>query len=181
MKVLLSPDMAKELLNNEEQIKNHQGMYRPQFRRTYMPQAGAFKSEYVPVIKCWPLEPFTGEFPQIREVIPGMEDEVFDISIATIDNGCFNGKKMLGYSIYIYAPGTTNPPYFLTDDSLPGLFDQMRDYQIGMNVDTSGVNDSNVKDMLKDVFRRYVGICTYVLFKGEDCQAAGEWRKQDVW
>ena len=66
--------MADELLYNEDYIKSQIGAYRPHFNPV--------TKTYDPVIKCWPLEDFNGQFNQEREVIPGMENEVYDIALA---------------------------------------------------------------------------------------------------
>ena len=77
--------MADELLYNEDQIKNQIGAYRPHFNPV--------TKTYDPVIKCWPLEDFKGQFNQEREVIPGMENEVYDISLETIQDDTIEYKQ----------------------------------------------------------------------------------------
>ena len=61
MKVLLTPAMAKELFDNEEMIKAQEGPYRPQYNVAL--------KQFVPVIKCWPLEPFKGNFIQVKCIL----------------------------------------------------------------------------------------------------------------
>lgn len=103
--------MADELLYNEDQIKSQIGAYRPHFNPV--------TKTYDPVIKCWPLEDFNGQFNQEREVIPGMENEVYDIALATIQDDTIEYKEtpvtwnkgtLDNYNILIYTPKSFNTP-----------------------------------------------------------------------
>ena len=208
MKVILTPNMARELLENEQLIKNQEGPYSPQFRvKGVIPGVNLPVMGYVPVIKCWPLEPLTGKFPQEREVIPGMEDEVDDICMAKIDKGTISYKvnrfrwnpsfnpftkvmesatKLDAHSILIYTPTFENDTIFLSAPTLNQLYEKMREYHI--------VNDTEDEDRKKgrmsmashfnsidEWFKKFQGICTYILFEGEDVVKCGTFENKRYW
>ena len=95
MKILLTNSMADELLNNEDQIKNQLGAYRPHY--------DPITKSYLPVIKCWPLEDFKGDFNQERWVIPGMENEIADIALAIVLSCFFSWILFVFSSNILYA------------------------------------------------------------------------------
>ena len=136
--------MADELLYNEDQIKNQIGAYRPHFNPV--------TKTYDPVIKCWPLEDFKGQFNQEREVIPGMENEVYDIALATIQDNIIEYKEtpvtwnkgtLDNYNILIYTPKLDN------------------------NID--------------NWFSKYRGICTYIYLVGNSVTKSGKWDNKKYW
>ena len=205
MKVILTPDMANELREKEKMIKDQKGAYRPQFKTEAIPLPGMtlMKKGYAPVIKCWPLEEFKGWYEQERDVVPGLEGEVDDIAMAKIQDGRISYRKnrtqwvpsfdpfkrvmpewqeMKEYSILIYTPYFDNDTIYLTSKTLPGLFEAMKEYSVGRDVDTSAVKeDESLGLALARSFRMYEGICTYVLFKGENVLKCGKWSNKKYW
>lgn len=199
MKVILTPAIAKELFENEEMIKNQTGPYKPQYNVTL--------KQFVPVIKCWPLEDFNGQFIQEREVIPGMEGEVDDISMAKIKDGTISYKKnkyqwipafdpfqqnmpdwvrMKEYSAIIYTPNFDNETIFFTEDSLGELFNKFKEYRIVNEKDeeprTNGrVSYDTLFENIDDWFKKFQGICTYILFKGDSVLKCGIWENKKYW
>lgn len=191
MQIVLTPDMANELLKNEDDIKNEKGAYRPQFNPV--------SKSFVPVIACWPLEDFKGKFDQVRLVKKGYEDQVDDIAIMKIDNGKVEYKvnkcrweptrdprkgdkdiSLQDYSIYIYEPTFNNDAYFITCESFSDLVDELKKYHIDVKTSES-VNVGIVIKSIQEAFKRYEGICTYILFCGEYVIDCGTWRKRDVY
>ena len=198
MKVILTPNMAKELLENEEMIKKQEGPYRPQYRTSVVPIPGLslVKKEYVPVIKNWPLEEYKGGEIQQREVIPGMESEVDDICMAKIDNGTISYKvnewkwypsynpftrvmeipqKLLNHSIIIYTPTFKDDTIFLTADTLNELYKRMKTYNI------VNENEGDNFDNIDKWFEKYQGICTYILLEGENVVKCGKFENKKYW
>ena len=188
MKVLLTNSMADELLNNEEQIKNQTGAYRPHFDPT--------TKSYLPVIKCWPLEDFKGTFNQERDVIPGMENEVDDIAFATIQDDVIKYKespircnegRLDNYSILIYTPKFDNPTIFLTANTYPELFDKLKEYKIVSDKELELRNTQRMAwnpffiNNIDDWFKRYQGICTYILLGGDSILQAGKFTNKILW
>lgn len=198
MKVILTPNMAKELLENEEIIKKQEGPYRPQYRASVVPIPGLnlVKKEYVPVIKNWPLEEYKGGEIQQRDVIPGMESEVDDICMAKIDNGTISYKvnewkwypsfnaftrvgdppqKLLNHSIIIYTPTFKDDTIFLTADTLNELYERMKTYHI------VNENEGDNFDNIDKWFQKYQGICTYILLEGENVVKCGKFENKKYW
>ena len=198
MKVILTQDMANELLTNEELIKKQEGPYRPRFN----PHTKMFE----PVIKCFPLEPFTGEFPQERLVTPGMENEVSDIALATIDEGKISYKEtpyswrpgynaftrsmepdiyMRKYSILIYRPDFAEKTIFLTADQLGGLYAQLKEHRVvGIKEDNEVLGKKVFKEHFEHIdewFQKFQGICTYILFEGDSIWKAGKFDNKKYW
>ena len=190
--------MAKELLENEQMIKNQEGPYRPQFNPV--------TRMYEPVIKCWPLTEYSGGNAQQRGVIPGMENEVDDICMAKIDNGTISYKvnrvkwcpsfnpftrvmeqalKMRAHSILVYTPTFENDTIFLTADSLDELYDSMREYHIvNETEDNDRKNGKEISEhfqSIDDWFKKFQGICTYILFEGEDVVRCGKFDNKKYW
>lgn len=209
MKVILTPNMAKELLENEEMIKKQEGPYRPQYRASVIPVPGTtlIKREYVPVIKNWPLEEYKGGEIQQREVIPGMEAEVDDICMAKIDEGTISYKinkwrwypsfnpftkvadppqKLLEYSIIIYTPTFENDTIFLTAGTLNELYEMMKENHI-VNEKEDQERTNGRKSMaahfesIDKWFDKYQGICTYILLKGENVVKCGKFENKKYW
>ena len=196
MKVILTPNMAKELLENEEMIKKQEGPYRPQYRASVIPGANLPVMGYVPVIKNWPLEEYKGGEIQQREVIPGMESEVDDICMAKIDNGTISYKvnewkwypsynpftrvmeipqKLLNHSIIIYTPTFKNDTIFLTASTLNELYKRMKTYNI------INENEGDNFDNIDKWFEKYQGICTYILLEGENVVKCGKFENKKYW
>ena len=196
MKVILTPNMAKELLENEEMIKKQEGPYRPQYRASVIPGANLPVMGYVPVIKNWPLEEYKGGEIQQREVIPGMESEVDDICMAKIDNGTISYKvnewkwypsynpftrvmeipqKLLNHSIIIYTPTFKNDTIFLTASTLNELYKRMKTYNI------VNENEGDNFDNIDKWFEKYQGICTYILLEGENVVKCGKFENKKYW
>lgn len=190
--------MAKELLENEQMIKNQEGPYRPQFNPV--------TRKYEPVIKCWPLTEYSGGNAQQRGVIPGMENEVDDICMAKIDNGTISYKvnrvkwcpsfnpftrvieqapKMRAHSILVYTPTFENDTIFLTADGLDELYDGMREYHIvNETEDNDRKNGKEISEHLQSIddwFKKFQGICTYILFEGEDVVKCGKFDNKKYW
>ena len=180
--------MADELVNNEDQIKNQRGAYRPHYDPT--------TKSYLPVIKCWPLEDFKGTFNQEREVIPGMENEVADIALATIEDDVIIYKfsdykwykdKLDNYSVIIYTPTFDNNTIFLTANSLPQLFDKLKEYQIVSDKDLEERNRQRMTwdpffiHNIDNWFKKYHGICTYILLGGDGILQAGKFDNKKLW
>lgn len=188
MKVLLTNAMADELLNNEDQIKSQIGAYRPHY--------DPITKSYLPVIKCWPLEDFNGNFNQERDVIPSMETEVDDIALATIQDGMikykvnpvkWNNSTLNSYSILIYTPKFDNETIFLTAETLPELFSKLKEYRI---VDERDLDERNRGKMawgaffsnkIDDWFKKYEGICTYIFLAGDSIRMSGKFDNKKVW
>ena len=135
MKVLLTPAMAKELFDNEEMIKAQEGPYRPQYNVAL--------KQFVPVIKCWPLEPFKGNFIQEREVTPGMENEVDDICFAKIEDDKIKYKvidtptnikwgegTLDQYNMLIYTPNFNEKTILFSEPTPQALFEKLKEYKI---------------------------------------------------
>jgi hypothetical protein len=200
MKILLTNAMADELLNNEDQIKNQTGAYRPHF--------DPVTKSYLPVIKCWPLEDFKGTFNQERDVIPGMEGEVDDIAMATIQDGVIRYKlnqnmwkpkfnpvtkeqepdiHLDNYSILIYTPKFDNETIFFTANNLSQLFDKLKEYQIVSDKDLEERNSGRMSwkafffNKIDDWFKKYQGICTYILLEGDSIWQAGKFDNKKEW
>jgi len=192
MKILLTNAMADELLNNEDQIKSQIGAYRPHY--------DPVTKSYLPVIKCWPLEDFNGKFNQERDVIPGMETEVDDIALATIQDGVIKYKVidtptkikwddgvLDEYSILIYTPNFDNYTIFLTAETLPELFNKLKEYRI---VDERDLDERNRGKMawgaffsnkIDNWFKKYEGICTYIFLVGDSIRMSGKFGNKKVW
>lgn len=198
MKAIFNQFMAAELLTNEEMIKNQTGPYRPRFNpRTRM---------FEPVIKCFPLEPFKGNFPQEREVTPGMENEVDDIAIAKIADGKItykvndhswypvfnpftNSREALPlkeYSVMIYHPNMTKDTIFITEDTLGELFSKLKEFQVVSETDEEARIKGRMSypalfENIDDWFKKYQGICTYILFKGDSIWKCGKFDNKKYW
>lgn len=199
--------MAKELFENEEMIKKQEGPYRPQYRTSIIPGINLPTSGYVPVIKNWPLEKFNGQFIQEREVIPGMEDEVDDISMAKIKDGRISYRKnkmqwipsfdpfrrvmpewveMKEYSVLVYTPYFNNDTLFFTEDNLGDLFAKFKEYQIVNEKDeeprTKGrMSYTALFENIDDWFKKFQGVCTYIFFKGDNVLKCGTWDNKKYW
>ena len=194
MKVLLTNAMADELLNNEYQIKNQLGAYRPHY--------DPFTKSYLPVIKCWPLEDFKGDFNQERDVIPGMEGEVYDIAFATIQDNVIQYKlnntnwkpfykepeiQLDNFSILIYTPKFDNDTIFISTHTLPELFDKLKEYQIVNDSDLEVKNTARQAwnvfflENIDNWFKKYQGMCTYILLGGDSIIATGKFDNKKVW
>lgn len=201
MKVILTPDMAKELLENEQMIKNQEGPYRPKFN--------TMTRMYEPVIKCWPLEEYKGGEIQQRDVIPGMENDVDDICMAKIDTDTktisykLNAWKwypsfnpftkvmdlpavMKDYSILIYTPTFENQTIFLTGSTLYELKDEMKEYHIIPEKADEERKKQRMSvgvffDAIDEWFQKYQGICTYILFKGDNVIKCGKFDNKKYW
>ena len=188
MKILLTNSMADELLNNEDQIKNQLGAYRPHY--------DPFTMSYMPVIKCWPLEDFKGDFNQERFVIPGMENEVADIALATIQDDVIEYKEspviwkkgtLDNYNILIYTPKLDNKTILITAMNQRELFDKLKEYQIVSDADLEERNrqrmawDPFIINNIDKWFSKYQGICTYIYLVGDGIAAAGKWDNKKEW
>lgn len=189
MKILLTNAMADELLNNEDQIKNQLGAYRPHY--------DPFTKSYLPVIKCWPLEDFKGTFNQERDVIPGMENEVADIALATIEGNeivyKFSDYKWVkdtldNYSVLIYTPKFDNNTIFITVNTLPQMWDKLKEYQIVTDKDLEERNSGRMSweafffNKIDNWFNsKYQGICTYILLKGNSIWQTGKFDNKREW
>ena len=199
MKVILTPDMAKELLENEEMIKNQEGPYRPHFNPV--------TKKYESVIKCWPLEEYAGGEIQQRDVIQGMESEVDDICMAKIDNGTISYKvnkwkwypsynpftrvmetpqKLLNHSIIIYTPTFENDTIFLTAPTLNELYERMKTYHIVSEKEDEERNLGRKSmtvhfNSIDEWFQKYQGICTYILLEGENVVKCGKFENKRYW
>lgn len=188
MKVILTPDMAKELLENEEMIKNQEGPYRPHFNPV--------TKKYESVIKCWPLEEYAGGEIQQRDVIPGMESDVDDICMAKINNGTISYRvnkwkwypsynpftrvmetpqKLLNHSVIVYTPTFENDTIFLTAETLDELYERMKTYHL------SNDNDDDNFDNIDEWFQKYQGICTYILLEGDNVVKCGKFENKKYW
>lgn len=192
MKILLTNAMADELLNNEDQIKSQIGAYRPHY--------DPFTKSYLPVIKCWPLEDFNGKFNQERDVIPGMETEVDDIALATIQDGVIKYKVidtptkikwddgvLDEYSILIYTPKFDNNTIFLTANTLSQLFDKMKEYRIVSDNDLETRRLGKMAwgafffNEIDNWFKKYQGICTYIFLNGDKIIKSGRFDNKKLW
>lgn len=192
MKILLTNAMADELLNNEDQIKSQIGAYRPHY--------DPITKSYLPVIKCWPLEDFNGKFNQERDVIPGMETEVDDIALATIQDGVIKYKVidtptkikwddgiLDEYSILIYTPKFDNNTIFLTANTLSQLFDKMKEYRIVSDNDLEARRSGKMAwgafffNEIDNWFKKYQGICTYIFLNGDKIIKAGRFDNKKLW
>ena len=199
MKVILTPNMAKELLENEQMIKNQEGPYRPHFN----PQTKKYES----VIKCWPLEEYAGGEIQQREVIPGMESEVDDICMAKIDNGTISYKinqwrwypsfnpftkiwdppqKLLNHSLIVYTPTFENDTIFLTAETLCALYEMMKTYRLVTESEDAERNKGRKSmaahfNSIDKWFEKYQGICTYILLEGENVVKCGKFENKKYW
>ena len=184
--------MADELLNNEDQIKKQVGAYRPHY--------DPVTKSYLPVIKCWPLEDFNGKFNQERDVIPGMETEVDDIALATIQDGVIKYKVidtptkikwddgvLDEYSILIYTPKFDNNTIFLTANTLSQLFDKMKEYRIVSDNDLETRRSGKMAwgafffNEIDNWFKKYQGICTYIFLNGDKIIKAGRFDNKKLW
>ena len=207
MKVILNQYMANELLVNEDMIRKQEGPYRPQFRvKGVIPGVNLPVMGYVPVIKCFPFEPLTGQFPQERVVTPGMENEVEDISLAIIDEGKIRYQEskdiwkpgynaftkevdpdiyMKDYSVMIYRPDLTEKTIFMTSDDLGVLFNQLKEYKIVGDKEEEERSKGKSYDVLfeniDDWFKKYQGVCTYILFKGDSIWKTGTFENKTYW
>lgn len=192
MKILLTNAMADELLNNEDQIKSQIGAYRPHY--------DPITKSYLPVIKCWPLEDFNGKFNQERDVIPGMETEVDDIALATIQDGVIKYKVidtptkikwddgvLDEYSILIYTPKFDNNTIFLTANTLSQLFDKMKEYRIVSDNDLETRRSGKMAwgafffNEIDNWFKKYQGICTYIFLNGDKIIKARRFDNKKLW
>lgn len=191
MKVLLTPAMAKELYENEDMIKAQKGPYRPHY--------DVSKKQFVPVIKCWPLEPFKGIFIQEREVIPGMENEVDDICMAKIEDDVISYKvidtptniqwekgTLDQYNLIIYTPNFNEKTILLAEPTLQALFEKLKEYKIVGEKEEEERNKgrkswSVVFNDLDNWFKRYQGICTYIYLKGDGVMKVGKWDNKKYW
>ena len=192
MKILLTNAIADELLNNEDQIKSQIGAYRPHY--------DPVTKSYLPVIKCWPLEDFNGKFNQERDVIPGMETEVDDIALATIQDGVIKYKVidtptkikwddgvLDEYSILIYTPKFDNNTIFLTANTLSQLFDKMKEYRIVSDNDLESRRSGKMAwgafffNEIDNWFKKYQGICTYIFLNGDKIIKAGRFDNKKLW
>ena len=188
MKILLTNAMADELLYNEYEIKNQLGAYRPHY--------DPFTMSYMPVIKCWPLKDFKGDFNQEREVIPGMENEVADIAFATIQDDVIEYKEtpviwkkgtLDNYNILIYTPKFDNKTILITAMNQRELFDKLKEYQIVSDTDLEERNrqrmawDPFIISNIDKWFSKYQGICTYIYLVGDGVAAAGKWDNKKEW
>ena len=208
MKVILNQYMANELLVNEDMIRNQTGPYSPQFRvKGVIPGVNLPVMGYVPVIKCFPFEPFTGQFPQEREVTPGMENEVEDIALAIIDEGkiryqeskdiwkpgynAFTNREdpdiyMKNYSILIYRPDLSEKTIFMTSDNLGVLFNQLKEYKIVGEIEEKERSKGRMSyaalfENIDNWFKKFQGVCTYILFKGDSIWKAGKFENKVYW
>lgn len=192
MKVLLTPAMAQELYDNEDMIKAQEGPYRPQYNVTL--------KQFVPVIKCWPLEPFDGKFLQEREVIPGMENEVDDICMAKIDeddnieykvintptNIQWEKDKLDIYNLIIYTPNFNEKTILLKGSTLPELFCKLKEYKIVGEKEEEDRNKGRkawyvVFNDIDEWFKKYQGICTYIFITGNKVTGCGKWDNKKYW
>lgn len=191
MKVLLTPAMAKELYENEDMIKSQEGPYRPHY--------DVMQKKFVPVIKCWPLEPFEGKFIQEREVIPGMENEVDDICLAKIVDDKITykvidtptniewGEDTLDiYNLIIYTPNFNERTLILKGSTLPELFNKMKEYKIVGEKEEEERNKGRIAwftffNNMDDWFKRYQGICTYIYIEGNNVSRVGKWDNKKYW
>ena len=192
MRVLLAPDIAKELYQNEDMIKSQEGPYRPRYN--------VMTKQFEPVIKCWPLEKFEGTFIQQREVISGMENEVDDICMAKIEDDKIT-YKVIGtptnikwetgildqYNLIIYTPKFNEKTILLAEPTIPELFDRLKEYKI---VDERDEEERNKGRMSWNVFfgknldkwfSKYQGICTYLFLEGDTVTRAGKWDNKRYW
>ena len=180
--------MADELLYNEDQIKSQIGAYRPHFN----PVTGS----YDPVIKCWPLEDFKGQFNQEREVIPGMENEVYDIALATIQDNIIEYKEtpvtwnkgtLDNYNILIYTPKLDNKTILITSPNQQDFFDKLKEYQIVSDTDLEERNRQRMSwnpfiiNNIDNWFSKYRGICTYIYLVGNSVTKSGKWDNKKYW
>ena len=180
-------------------IKNQECPYRPRYNPV--------TKKYESVIKCWPLEEYAGGETQQRDVIPGMESEVDDICMAKIDNGTISYKVntrkwypsfnpftkvmdppavMKDYSILIYTPTFENPTIFLTGSTLYELKDSLKEYHIISEKDDEERKKQRMSvgvffDGIDEWFQKYQGICTYILFKGDNVIKAGKFENKKYW
>lgn len=188
MKVLLTPAMARELYENEDMIKSQEGPYRPHY--------DVMKKQFVPVIKCWPLEPFKGTFIQEREVIPGMENEVDDICMAKIVDDKIKYKvidtptniqwgegTLDQYNLLIYTPNFNERTILFAEPTLQALFEKLKEYKIASeDIDTSTIKPGEgIGELLDRLFARYQGICTYIFLEGDGISRAGKWDNKKYW
>ena len=196
MKILLTNAMADELVNNEDQIKNQLGAYRPHY--------DPFTKSYLPVIKCWPLEDLKANnvFNQERDVLPGMEAEIYDIALATIQDDVIQYKlnqtqwkpffkepeiHLDNYSILIYTPKFDNDTIFITANTYPQLFNKLKEYQIVSDKDLEERNRQRMAwdpffiHNIDNWFKKYQGICTYILLGGNGILQAGKFDNKKEW
>ena len=180
--------MADELLYNEDQIKSQIGAYRPHFNPV--------TKTYDPVIKCWPLEDFKGQFNQEREVIPGMENEVYDIALATIQDDIIEYKEtpviwkkgtLDNYNILIYTPKLDNKTILITSPNQRDFFDKLKEYQIVSDADLEERNRQRMAwnpfiiNNIDNWFSKYQGICTYIYLVGNSVTKSGKWDNKKYW
>lgn len=192
MKVLLTPAMAKELFDNEDMIKAQEGPYRPQYNVAL--------KQFVPVIKCWPLEPFKGNFIQEREVTPGMENEVDDICFAKIEDDNIKYKvidtptnikwgegTLDQYNMLIYTPNFNEKTILFSEPTPQALFEKLKEYKIVGEKEEEDRNrgrmawDAFFFNKIDEWFKRYQGICTYIYLEGDCVVKAGTWDNKKYW
>ena len=93
---------------------------------------------------------------------------------------------MKDYSILIYTPTFENQTIFLTGSTLYELKDEMKEYHIIPEKADEERKKQRMSvgvffDAIDEWFQKYQGICTYILFKGDNVIKCGKFDNKKYW